>query len=78
MCRLPDIQTGILKHISKVQGIELNNPRGNPAHLRVMKVIYHHPSDSYELGYAGNIERVKQCVVIMRTFFSTKNSGSSG
>lgn len=64
--------TSILKHISKVQGIEFNYPSGNPAHPEVMKVINHRPSDSYELGYTGNIKRIKPCVVIMRTFFSAQ------
>ena len=49
MCRLLDIHTEILKHISEVQGTTIYQPAYGTSSYRVLKAVHKPPSDSSDL-----------------------------
>lgn len=60
MCRLPDIRTKKLKHISKkFKEQQFNSPRGKSSSCRVLKAVNAPPSDSLGAGIRGQYQEYK-------------------
>ena len=70
MCRQHDIRTETHRRSSRNN---IQSPAWIASSIESLEGRPPPPSDSSELGYAGNIKPLKRCVRVMRTsFFSTK------